>query len=438
MKQLLLINDNNANKVSYYHIMLLMASLPFDRFYSHIILISFIVHTFIHLQKEKLRIMLTLKTVVLQSVFFVTLIATVYSLYRSEAFNEWVLRLPILILPPVFLLNGLDLKKYRANFLFAFAIVCTATIIYLYIDALITIKYYHLPLKTIFSPAFTNHNFSEPLDIHATFFSLQLVVALVYLLALLFKPLTLPVKLICSICSFILLCGLIQLSSKSILAILFIIINLVLPYCLLKGKSRLKFITAGAAISALAFATILNVSSFKERYLTSLTDDFSAFKPGESTDSRLARWHVVAQLIKQKPLIGHGSGSEQKLLHDEFFKAKMYDSFLANLNSHNQYLSFVVKSGIWGLLVYLVTLAYGFKTAILKKDVVFISFMLLITIVSLSENVLDADKGVMFYSLFFALLLFSGGEVKPEEIVKNKSPEYLDEVATNSLALTSY
>jgi O-antigen ligase len=37
MKQLLLINDNNANKVSYYHIMLLMASLPFDRFYSHII-----------------------------------------------------------------------------------------------------------------------------------------------------------------------------------------------------------------------------------------------------------------------------------------------------------------------------------------------------------------------------------------------------------------
>jgi O-antigen ligase len=234
-----------------------------------------------------------------------------------------------------------------------------------------------------------------------------------------------------------LLCGLIQLSSKSILAILFIIINLVLPYCLLKGKSKLKFITAGAAISALAFATILNVSSFKERYLTSLTDDFSAFKPGESTDSRLARWHVVAQLIKQEPLIGHGSGSEQKLLHDEFFKAKMYDSFLANLNSHNQYLSFVVKSGIWGLLVYLVTLAYGFKTAILKKDVVFISFMLLIAIVSLSENVLDADKGVMFYSVFFALLLFSGGEVKPEEIVKNKSPEYLDEVATNSLVVTS-
>jgi O-antigen ligase len=212
----------------------------------------------------------------------------------------------------------------------------------------------------------------------------------------------------------------------------------VLPYCLLNGKNRLKFILAGIAISGLAFIIVLNEPSFKERYLTSLTDDFSAFKPGESTDSRLARWHVVAKLIKQKPLIGYGSGAEQALLHDDFFKAKMYNSFLANLNAHNQYLSFLVKSGIWGLIVYLVTLGYGFKTAIKKKDVVFISFMLLIIIVSLSENVLDADKGVMFYSLFFAFLLFSGGEEKPADIVRNKSHEYLDEVATNSLALTSY
>jgi len=438
MKQLLLINDSNANKVSYYHIMLLMASLPFDRFYSHIILISFIAHTLIHLRKDKLRDVFTLKTALLQSVFFVTLIATAYSRYPAEAFNEWVLRLPVLVFPVMLLLNNLDIKKYRASLLFAFAFVCTVTIIYLYIDALFTIKYYHLPFKTIFSPAFTNHNFSEPLDIHATFFSLQLVIALVYLLTLLFKPLPLPVKLIYCVCSLILLCGLIQLSSKSILAVLFIVINLVLPYCLLNGKNRLKFILAGIAISGLAFIIVLNEPSFKERYLTSLTDDFSAFKPGESTDSRLARWHVVAKLIKQKPLIGYGSGAEQALLHDDFFKAKMYNSFLANLNAHNQYLSFLVKSGIWGLLVYLVTLGYGFKTAIKKKDVVFISFMLLIIIVSLSENVLDADKGVMFYSLFFAFLLFSGGEEKPADIVRNKSHEYLDEVATNSLALTSY
>jgi len=438
MKQLLLINDSKANQISYYHVMLLMASLPFDRFYSHVILISFIAHTLIHLQKVKFRAIFTLKTPILQSVFFVAVIATAYSLYRTEAFTEWVLRLPVLIFPAIFLLNGLDLKKYRSNFLLAFALVCTATVTYLYIDALITIKYYHLPVKTILSPAFTNHNFSEPLDIHATFFSLQLVIALVYLLTLLFTPISWPVKLFYGVCGSILLCGMIQLSSKSILAVLFVVVNLALPYCLLTGKSKVKFIMAGIAISGLAFTIVLNVPSFKERYLTSLTDDFSEFKPGENTDSRYARWHIVANLIKQKPLIGHGSGSEQPLLHDEFFRAKMYNSFLANLNSHNQYFSFLVKSGAWGLLVFLLTLGYGFKTAIQKKDMIFISFLLLISIVSLSENVLDADKGVMFYSLFFTFLLLSDGGSKPAGIVENKSSEYLNEVATNGLALTSY
>ena len=51
MKELLLINDNTANKISYYHLLFLLASLPFDRFYSHIILISFAAHTLIHLKK---------------------------------------------------------------------------------------------------------------------------------------------------------------------------------------------------------------------------------------------------------------------------------------------------------------------------------------------------------------------------------------------------
>lgn len=438
MKQLLLIKDSNVNKISYYQLMLLMASMPFDRFYSHIILISFIAHTLIHLQKSKLKTIFTKKNMVVQSAFFVTVIATVYTHYRPDAFNEWTLRLPVLLFPIVFSLNNLDVKKYRANFLQAFAFVCTATIVYLYADAISTIRYYHLPFKLIFSAAFTNHNFSDPIDMHATFFSFQVVIGFVYLLTLLFKPMPLVTKVFYGICSLILLSGLVQLSSKSILGVLFVIINLALPYCLLTGKNRVRFMIASVAISALAFIVVLNISSFRERYLNSLKYDLSAAKPSESIDPRLARWHVVANLIRQKPMLGHGSGSEDPLLHDEFFAAKMYRSFLAGLNSHNQYLSFWIKSGIWGLIVYLLALGYGFKAAISQKDLVFISFMLVIGIVSLSENVLDADKGVMFYSLFFSFFLFTDNSKLSPQVVENKSVVYLDTVATNSLTVTSY
>jgi O-antigen ligase len=438
MKQLLLINDNNVNKISYFHVMLLMASMPFERFYSHIILISLILHTLINLKKEKLRSVVNIKTLILQATFFVSVIATLYTSYRSEAFGELGLRVPILLFPFVFLINDLDIKKYRSNLLLAFSLVCTATIIYLYADALIVIRYYHLSPKALFSHAFTNHNFSTPIDMHATFFSLQLVIALSYLVTLLFKPLTSKTKKFYVACIGVLLCGLIQLSSKSILVVLLLLANFVLPYYLLKGKNKVRFMLTGLLLSVIAFTVVLNIPSFKERYLTSLEDDLSVAKPGESTDPRLARWHIVANLMKQAPLVGHGSGSEIPLLHDKFYDAKMYSSFLAGLNSHNQYFSFVVKSGIWGLLIYLLTIGYGIKVALKRKDLIFISFMMLIVIVSLSENVLDADKGVMFYSMFFSFLLFTSSESSSKPLALNKDPEYLSKVATNSLAVTSY
>ncbi|WP_183564822.1 O-antigen ligase family protein [Mucilaginibacter sp. SP1R1] len=440
MKELLLINDSKANKVSYYHIMLLMASLPFDLFYSHIILISFALHTFIHLKKEKLKSLLSVKMLVLPSVLFVSIVATACTTNMRAAFTEWTLRIPLLLFPLLFSLTELDLKKYRSNLLLAFSLICSGTIFYLYADALYTIRYYHLPLRALFAEGFTNHNFAQPINIHATFFSFQLVIALVNLLYLLMIGAS-PrfTKALYIACSMLLIAGIIQLSSKSILLVLFVIVNMVLPYCLLQGKSRKKFIFTGLAISVLLGAGILSIPTFRDRYVTLFRQDLSVDKTlPRNSDSRIERWHVAAERIKQKPFIGYGSGSEINLLHNDFYKAKMYSSFLYGLNAHNQYISFTLKSGIWGLLIYLFTLGYGFKMSFRKKDVVFISFMLVITVVSFAENYLDVDKGVMFYGFFFSFFIFYHAE-KETVITDNQKPhDYLSPVATNALPVTSY
>src|SRR3569833_1200696 len=89
MKKLLLPVDNLANKISYYYLALLLLSLPFDRFYSHLILISFAVHTLIHFNRLALKPIFTLRTLALQSVFFGTVISTIYAGNRDLAFQEW-------------------------------------------------------------------------------------------------------------------------------------------------------------------------------------------------------------------------------------------------------------------------------------------------------------------------------------------------------------
>jgi O-antigen ligase len=430
MKQLLLIRDNLANKISYYLLMLLLLSLPFDRFYSHLILIVFAVHTLIHFNKGAIKPVFTLRNMLLQSVFIVTVVSTIYTINPAHAFVEWELDLPILLFPLLFCFNTLNLKKYRPQLLLAFALGCTATILYLYVDAFFTIRHYQLPLSSILSPAFTNHNFSEPINMHATFFSLQIAVSLIYMLSrLLTERLTQTNKILYGACSLVLSAGILQLSSKSVFVALFLIINIAIPYFLLRGSARKQFIMLSVFVSCLAFIGIFNSQVLRDRYVVELKQDFSPSVVGQAVEPRLERWKVAGTLIVNSPLMGHGAGTEIELLQQKYFEKKFYSSFLHHLNAHNQYMSFLIKSGIWGLAVYLATLTYGFKKSVGKNDLLFFSFIILIALVSLSENVLDADKGVLFYSFFFSFFVFATG---PEATIHIpvKRHKYLRKVAT--------
>ena len=101
---------------------------------------------------------------------------------------------------------------------------------------------------------------------------------------------------------------------------------------------------------------------------------------------------------------------------------KLYNSFLHNLNAHNEYLSFLIKSGVIGLLVYLAVLALGFRISLQQKDLLFFSFMVIITTVSFSENILDVDKGIIYYAFFYSFFIFSGARkmrvTKPQKAYK--------------------
>jgi len=405
MKKLLPIKDSLANKISYYHLLLLLASLPFDRFYSHIILISFAVHTLIQLDKQRFKSAFNWRTLWLQSVFFITVISTIYTAWKPEAYSEWGKQIPILLIPLLFCFTQLDIKKYKAPLLLGFALICTATVVYLYFDAFRTIRFYKLPYSSIFSAAFTNHNFSEPIDMHATFFSMQLVIALVYLISILIQNQSVYYRILYCICCCILLAGLLQLCSKTIFFCLLIIINIAIPFFQLKGYKRWKFVLTTASITAVLMIGIFRLNTFKERYITDLRTDLTQKSTATTTDSRLDRWRAAEGLIVKSPIIGYGAGSEIGLLHQVYFSKKYYSSFLNKLNVHNQYLSFLLKSGLIGLLIYIATLTFGFRAALAQKDLLFFTFMLLIAMVSFAENYLDVDKGVCFYAFFFSFFV---------------------------------
>lgn len=417
LKELFPRGDSLANRISYYHLALLLLSLPYDMFYSHLILISFILHTLIHLKRAEVKPLFTLRNLALASIFFLTLAATTYSINKPVAFGEWGKQITILLFPLVFSLNPIDLKKYRAPLLLSFALGSTVAILYLYLQAFRAIRFYHFPISAIYSADFTNHNFAGPLEIHATFFSMQIALALAYLVTELVKAKPGAYRALCICCTLVLAAGIIQLSSKSVSVALLVIINIAIPLFLLKGKSLLRYTGVTLSVSALLIAGIYQMDNFKERYITDLKTDLSKAKADELFDPRLARWQLALKLAAKSPVIGHGAGSEIGLLKEEFFGHHFYRSYLAGLNAHSEFISLLIKAGLVGLLVYLVTLYSGFRQAIRRRDVLLFSFMLIIATVSFSENLLDVDKGIFFYALFFSFMVFSGDARKESDKV---------------------
>lgn len=406
MKKIFFINDTVENKISYYHLACFLAALPFDFFYSELILISYGIHTLLHAKKKNLENIFKKRVLICSSIFFLNLVGMLYSPDMPEALNVATRQLAILIFPVLFAISNIDIEKYKMNLVCIFGFSCTLTILYLYSDALHSIYYFQLPTSTLFRSIFMNHNFSIPIGIHATYLSLYTAFSLLSFLYLILKCDLKKLKWVYIFASIILFAGLVQLSSRAVVVAFLVIVNLAFPVVLFRGKQRLMFFITASIISTGFLVLINNIASFKTRYISELKVDLTDHvKIIENTEPRLARWNVIVTLIKKSPVFGYGSGSEKRMLKEKYFEMGLYNSYLNEFNTHSEYLSLLFRAGITGLLLFLYILYFGFASAIRERDILFLSFMLIITIVSLSENILDLNKGIFFYSFFFSFFL---------------------------------
>ena len=412
MKNLFFINDTLENKISYFLLSCFLIALPFQHFFSEIFLTCFSIHTLIHFRKKQLPLLKNKTVWIISSIFFLSLITVAYSNYPSEGFKEVDHQLAIALFPLCLSLTNLNLEKYKISLLKIFAFTCTITIVYLYFHAFTVIHYYHYSWSTIFSKAFLNQNFSLPIELHATYLSMYVALSMSILLYIFFlKPEFKNGKYI--LFTLILFAGLIQLSSRSVVIATCVIILIALPALLLHGKKRWQFSIASLLGLFFLFIAITNINALKKRYISDLKDDLTknAVTP-DLTETRMKRWGLELQLISHSPIVGHGGGSEKYVLKKKYFEKKFYGSYLVELNAHNQYFSFLIKAGIIGLLIYLYVLYFSFSKAIKRKDFLFLSFLILISVVSISENILDVNKGIFFYSFFLSLFLITGFKEK--------------------------
>ena len=117
-------------------------------------------------------------------------------------------------------------------------------------------------------------------------------------------------------------------------------------------------------------------------------------------DSRMARWEVAIDLIKQKPIFGHGTGMERELLTKAYQQKGMNISYENQFNAHNQYLGYAIDYGIFGLFFLLSFIGWNVYLALSKKQLDYFLFIFIISACCLTENFLIRNMGVNFVVIF--------------------------------------
>jgi O-antigen ligase len=400
MKEILYIEDTPANKISYYLLLVFLVTLPFDRVYSELSLIGLLLHTLLHPATDR-KISFRWAGWLVACLYLLMAISALYAPNFSDAGRQLEKQLALLLFPLIVWFSRLDWDKVRWRLLKGFAFSCLFTVIYLYGCALAKIQEEGLSLRALLTPMFLNHAFTAPLDLHATYLAMYVAIALVVFIQLAVRG----QRFLYGLLSLILLAAILQLASRAVCVAVLVLLNGIIPWLLFRGRARKLAVFVFASLSLVAGAVVVANKNLNSRYLVSLKQDVQRVTgQEEDPEPRMVRWGCAWELIRQSPWIGYGAGAEVPKLKERYYAHQLTISYTHDLNAHNQYLSYLLNAGLPGGLLYLGVLVAGGIIAYRRRDVFLSSLLVLVVTVSFSENILDTNKGIFFFSCFFTLL----------------------------------
>ena len=173
----------------------------------------------------------------------------------------------------------------------------------------------------------------------------------------------------------------------------------------IKHKNYYKSFIAFLIIISGLFITYQYSYSFHVRVNEFFSELTSKKTSEESTTGvRIYAWNAAVKLIKEKPLLGYGTGDVKDVLVEEYLQQNLTILAEKRLNPHNQFLQTSIAIGVLGGIILLFILIIPLILAFKQKHYVYVFFLLLILLNALTESILERQAGVVFYAFFNALL----------------------------------
>lgn len=133
---------------------------------------------------------------------------------------------------------------------------------------------------------------------------------------------------------------------------------------------------------------------------------------GSSLVQRLEFWRAGWSIFIDHWLIGTGTGDVKKAFLEKYIELNSSLDERWRLRAHNQYLTFALTFGIFGLLYFLFTFFYPVFT-FKKLPAIFIVFMTITALSFINEDTLETQAGVTFVMFFMSFFLSVKADFHP-------------------------
>jgi O-antigen ligase len=345
----------------------------------------------------------SLDAFLLPSFFLLYILSLLYTDNFSNGIKQITMHLSYILIPLVFITNMIDEKvKERILMVFLSSTLLFLAIadVYAIIDILRT-ESYIVRIATGDYYKFLSYGLTRIFtDWHPTIVSLFLIFSLVITVKYLFndkKQYAIPILIFIVLNIFLL---------KSLIGILclLMVISIFLLSLINKNtyKFALVFITLGLAIAFYVFNPfkVDKIQRFKKTNIE-ITDDEDR---RNVLSIRLVKWSSTLNLFKENILLGVSPGDLKQNLITEYTENGFYFAAEKKFGPHNQFLQILAALGIIGLLVFLTVIFLPYFKLV-EINSLYSWFLLIILIFFLTEDVLERQQGIVFFSFFYTMLL---------------------------------
>ena len=128
-------------------------------------------------------------------------------------------------------------------------------------------------------------------------------------------------------------------------------------------------------------------------------------KEGYGTFFRIQVAEIIINLFKESPIIGFGIGDAFEVLQQAYIERGLQK--YVGFNTHNQYLYYLLSTGIIGTIFFLSILSYSFKLALKQNKRTYLAILFVFCICFLTEEILSRQKGIVLFAIFNSLFAFS-------------------------------